>query len=44
MHQPSLGMPAGRGVRIQLAGDATRYLRHERGRVVTGDASVFLLG
>ncbi|MET8151455.1 glycoside hydrolase family 43 protein [Actinoplanes sp. NPDC049668] len=37
-------LPAGRGVRIQLAGDATRYLRHERGRVVTGDASVFLLG
>jgi hypothetical protein len=37
-------VPKGRGVRLQLAGDATRYLRHKNGTVVTGDATVFLLG
>jgi GH43 family beta-xylosidase len=33
----------GSGVRLQLAQDPTRYLRHRNGVVVTGDASVFLL-
>jgi GH43 family beta-xylosidase len=33
----------GSGVRLQLADDPTRYLRHRNGVVVTGDASVFLL-
>ncbi|GAA3341579.1 hypothetical protein GCM10020358_33490 [Amorphoplanes nipponensis] len=33
----------GSGVRLQLAEDATRYLRHRDGTVVIGDASVFLL-
>ncbi|MEU4217743.1 family 43 glycosylhydrolase [Actinoplanes sp. NPDC026623] len=37
-------LPQGRGVKIQLADDATRYLRHRNQTVVTGDASVFLLG
>ncbi|MFI7540405.1 family 43 glycosylhydrolase [Actinoplanes sp. NPDC049599] len=36
-------VPAGRGVRLQLADDPTRYLRHQDGAVVTGDATVFLL-
>jgi GH43 family beta-xylosidase len=33
----------GRGVKLQVAGDPTRYLRHQGGKVVTGAASVFLL-
>ena len=37
-------VPSGSGVRLRLADDPTRYLRHRAGTVVTGDASVFLLG
>jgi GH43 family beta-xylosidase len=31
-------MPGNSGVSLQLAGDGTRYLRHERGRLTTGPA------
>lgn len=33
----------GQGWRLQIAGDTNRYLRHSKGTVVTGAASLFLL-
>jgi GH43 family beta-xylosidase len=36
-------IPHGRGERLQLAQDATRYLRHRNGAVVVGAAADFLL-